>query len=439
MAILVLLQGLNLLPNYVVAKDLLVSDPLPLGEPVEEILVFYEAKTKENFWSATIQQAHRLKKEIAKLKPGQVQFTLKALSNVHERQWIRRDIERGLEPFIAKQQHIHLSYSGGTKPISVHSYMMAQTACKTSGATFTASYLDARHHQLYWDQATTGSHSQQSIAADHSMELTIKEFLALSGYEMVPGQTGSEGTEDSLQDLLLTLWKNQREQYERIQSAVKSLYYLETDYQNNVGAFKDRVEVVKSQLDWKALEPVVPYLPTLQLIQDGTYSRLLTKAGLSDDEATVKCIAGRWYAGYVRQQIAQVVEKNNPVAETPWHLSIPDTFGQSLVAKRPGQDNFELDIYFIVGYQLIGIAVTTEDSAAVSKSMGFEVIHRTQQIGGDGSVAFLVTLLPDDKRDDLQKALESDTDIGKRFQVFGQSDFETIGSKIVDAVYDAQE
>ena len=78
--------------------------------------------------------------------------------------------------------------------------------------------------------------------------------------------------------------------------------------------------------------------------------------------------------------------------------------------------------------------MTTDASRQACKSKGFEVIHRTRQIGGDGRMAFLVTMLSNMNRDNLKPELESDSDISERFQVFGESDFDTIGSKIVEAV-----
>ncbi|MGC8651581.1 MAG: DUF1887 domain-containing protein, partial [Minisyncoccia bacterium] len=65
--------------------------------------------------------------------------------------------------------------------------------------------------------------------------------------------------------------------------------------------------------------------------------------------------------------------------------------GISLKAQKRNSPNFELDIFLINGYQLIGISLTTSTRQGECKLKGFEVIHRVKQIGGDESKAILIT------------------------------------------------
>ncbi len=438
MALLVLLQGFNPLPNYVVANYLLSSDQTLLDDTVEEILVFYSEKNQVNARS-TCEFACRVKTEIEKLKPGQIKIALKPLSNINDGQKIRRDIDNGLKESIGAHQSVHLSYSGGTKSTSVHSYMAFETICKNRGLRFSTSYLDDRRHVLYWNEMREGVADGRSVGLYYKVKMTMGEFLSLHGYKNCSDKntasTDSLEIKDSLPDLMVKMWKEHREQYGIIQAEIKKVFYFsEGKYQHGVIKFNTNADQVKSELDWNAIDPVVPYLPTLQRIKDGTYHTALTGKVIKADEYNVRCIRGIWFEDYVRRQIYQAAEKLDQTVEHSWALNIPDTFGQSLKAKRTGQEKFELDVYLIVGYQLIGISVTTDASRHVCKSKGFEVIHRTRQIGGDGRMAFLVTMLSNMNRDNLKPELESDSDISERFQVFGESDFDTIGSKIVEAV-----
>jgi hypothetical protein len=61
------------------------------------------------------------------------------------------------------------------------------------------------------------------------------------------------------------------------------------------------------------------------------------------------------------------------------------------------------------GYQLTGISCTTADEKHICKSKGFEIIHRTRQIGGEEAKAILFTFLDDTRKRDLQDELLLDT------------------------------
>lgn len=437
MALLVLLQGFNPLPNYVVANYLLMSDQRLFNEPVDEILVFYSEKNLENVRS-TKDFADHVRTEIEQLKPGQVKISLRSLANINDGPTIRHDIKEGVGAALGSHGHIHLSYSGGTKSASVHSYKAIETLCNESNVRFTTSYLDDRRHLLYWDEIKAGVSAERPVSLYDKVQMTMDRFLALHGYENCsknndPSPEGSE-SENSLRDRMLELWKEHPEQYRTIQRVIKKLFYLTREYPTGVKKFQEHADRVKSDIDWNALEPVVGYLPTLQSIRDGTHRATLTRKVLKADRPNVRCICGIWFEDYVRRQMYRDAEKPDQTDGPSWVLNMPDTFGQSLVAKRTGQKEFELDVYLIVGYQLIGVSVTTEDDRSLCKNKGFEVIHRTRQIGGEGRMAFLVTMLCDANRDSLQQELRSDSDISERFQVFGESDLDTIGAKIVQAV-----
>jgi len=94
-----------------------------------------------------------------------------------------------------------------------------------------------------------------------------------------------------------------------------------------------------------------------------------------------------------------------------------------------------LDLYIIKGYQLIGISITTDHQNYICKSKGFEVIHRTRQIGGDESCAILITALNEKQVRDLADDLRVNTGTNEeRLKVFGIFDWKDIDSKILNFI-----
>lgn len=95
------------------------------------------------------------------------------------------------------------------------------------------------------------------------------------------------------------------------------------------------------------------------------------------------------------------------------------------VIKKPAWKNnldFELDVILIRGYQLFGISCTTSSVKSICKSKGFEIILRTEQIGGDESKAVLVTLAEDNTVIDLQEELGIETGSKGNILVLGKND-----------------
>lgn len=422
MAILILLQGFNPLPNYVVAKYILGHDLDLLGEHVDEIVIFYSKQTRHNI-SSTKGYAENLEKL---LQSAGVPMVLMPLTNINHGQTIHNEVQESLQRRIVERGLVHLNYTGGTKATGIHSYMTIQAMCEDSHANFTASYLDDRHHMLYWDD------NGRRIPLVNEVSLSITDFLSLHSYKPIStkGETLHESRDnmhntEALLSYMQSLWQNDPEKYRGLQSAIKTLYFVHDKYVTSVCQLQKNFDALHPQLTaiWSRLEPVEPYLLTLQKLKESSRRNELSKSLIQRDKATVDYIRGLWLEDYVRQQI-----QNAAINE----MSLtPEVFGQSLKAKRDSEKEFELDLYLIRGYQLIGISVTTDTTESLCKSKGFEIIHRTRQIGGDGRVALLVTLLSDEKRDRIQEELKSDTDISERFRVFGESDLTNIGPKII--------
>jgi len=151
---------------------------------------------------------------------------------------------------------------------------------------------------------------------------------------------------------------------------------------------------------------------------------------------TVKFLDGIWLEWYVYNEIRnELLNKGllNKGLEEGKH------FGISLEAKKENSSkspNFELDIFIINGYQLVGISITTSDKQGDCKLKGFEVIHRVRQIGGDESKAILITGMEPSRKDALQEDLSFMTGTANdKIVVFGIDDWADIGDKIYKEVF----
>jgi hypothetical protein len=84
--------------------------------------------------------------------------------------------------------------------------------------------------------------------------------------------------------------------------------------------------------------------------------------------------------------------------------------------------SFELDVIITNGYQLCPISCVTSSDEGKCKNKGFEVYHRSQQIGGDESKKILITGLKEDAKNAFKRDLET-------FFGFGESDFLVLSEK----------
>ncbi|HDH12021.1 MAG TPA: hypothetical protein ENG83_07480 [Nitrospirae bacterium] len=99
---------------------------------------------------------------------------------------------------------------------------------------------------------------------------------------------------------------------------------------------------------------------------------------------------------------------------------------QNWKIKKPGwRTDFELDVILLHGYHLTGISCTISADKKTCKMKGFEIIHRTKQIGGDEARAVLVTGSNANQKRILQQELLYDTGGERNILVLGKDDLKT--------------
>ncbi len=108
-----------------------------------------------------------------------------------------------------------------------------------------------------------------------------------------------------------------------------------------------------------------------------------------------------------------------------------------MIDKSGWSTEFQLDVILLRGYQLIGISCTTSSKKEICKNKGFEIIHRSRQIGGEEAKAILVAMVNEGLRRSLQEELELDTGgTSANILVLGKKDLkrERLSKKVKDFV-----
>jgi len=100
-------------------------------------------------------------------------------------------------------------------------------------------------------------------------------------------------------------------------------------------------------------------------------------------------------------------------------------FNNWRIVKGEAEKDFEIDIMLLYGYQLCGISITSSNEERLCKSKAFEILHRSQQMGGDEARAVLITTLSDDKVERMERDLETDVGGERQLLVLGGDDLQS--------------
>ena len=131
---------------------------------------------------------------------------------------------------------------------------------------------------------------------------------------------------------------------------------------------------------------------------------------------TLKNINGHLLEIFVAARLKENFNNTNIQVLQNWKIKKPDW----------KNNDFELDVMLIYGYQLIGISCAIGQDKQEIKRKGFEIIQRTRQIGGDEAKAVLVTSFKSLKTKTLNDELMYDTGVSRgKIIVLGYEDIKT--------------
>lgn len=388
-----MLIGTNPLPNFVVAEYFITNN----ANLKDIYLVYSEEKGSQR---GTYAETKNLQKLLS-VRHTNLKLHAIPLSDVSNAAEIRRDIRNGLLDKLPTKCSVHLNYTGGTKAMGIHIYRaIKQESEKITEKSF--SYLDARHFCIVDDENGV-------IKKDLRQEVCIefKELIGLHGFQRMEEK-------DSIHDFspeLAVFYKLIEE--ERLDEYFKS-------YKREVFLKKDKEKLIdaKSQISAElrafkaggAFLEVVSALPKAYRMFDET-GNFTEPATDNQFKYVVKFLDGTWLEEYVYQSFKKAFKSTNISMDKNWKIK-----------KSGWTTGFELDVVLMNGYQLIGISCTTSDRKDICKSKGFEIIHRTQQIGGEEAKAVVITRLEPDRKAALQDELGIDTGGKTNILVLGMED-----------------
>lgn len=396
---LVLLIGTNPLPNFVVAEYFLKKN-----KNIEKIRLVHSEKDENYFQAGTLELAKNLEKIIKARWEGKhesLQFPLKKipLSDVSSASKITANIGNMITE-LKKNKSFHFNYTGGTKSMSTHSYKdlnMVEDVEKSF------SYLDGRNFRLILD------YPDEVIADDLRKEVNIsfKELIKLHGFER-RNEDGTNPFADTLK-IFINLIENKKldEFYEENGGYDRKLFENDkgklAETEGQLKSNKEKIDKFKPN---KVFQDIIDSMPEeYRLFDDnGVY-----RWGLSNSKfektyyKTLKYIDGGWLEDYIAKILEDEFCNNTGITfNTNWEIKKPDWSDKAY---------FELDVIMVNGYQLTGMSCTTAEKKYLCKSKGFEILHRTKQIGGDEAKAVLITFMDNDTRKAVQEELLHDTGV----------------------------
>lgn len=415
---LVLLVGTNPLPNLVVADYF-----LQINKKLEKIWLIHSEKTDRQ--AGTKNQADNLEK-VLKKRWDTIHSNLKfpfekiALKDVSQSITICNDIDDEKITDSLKSGAFHFNYTGGTKTMSTHVYWKLKSSENLLEKSF--SYLDARNFQLVIDDLDS-VHIPEKDLRDH-VSLSLQELIELHGFER-KNKDKEFHFSDSLQVFQSLIENNNLKIFYGEQGYERRLF---TDKKGNLA---EKIKKLNYLEELRTYQPnnifksLVCKLPDkFKLFNDK--NEFNEKLENNKFKSVVKFLDGEWLEYHVLKTLEKALEDKNIITEQNWVIKKPE-WSKNL--------DFELDVPLIHGYQLIGISCTTSSAKSLCKSKGFEIIHRTRQIGGDEAKAALITCLDKIERDKLETELKYDTGLAMgNIKVFGLIDLkkETLIKKMTN-------
>ncbi len=424
---LILLVGTNPLPNYVVGKWFL-KQKKEGNCAVEKIWLLYTSKTEK--------YAENLKTEF---KKENITVETNKLRDEASGFKIRRDFT-DLVLKNLQNKSVHLNYTGGTKSMSVHTYIsLLKQSIESSENEFNIqasySYLNARGFNLMSDA------SEQPLTGDlrKKFDLSLGTLIGLHGMKKI---NPDDKYKSDLLDTIKEITKI---------NVIEELKFPKESTRKPVNSYKYLIDKKEDLFDCHGFSPsqktLLSKLPSNLAVysKDGIAKKSLNNENI---KYAIQFLDGKWLELYIEHIILNKIKINDVVFDaknlnTGWEIRDPK-WSEARYWDNSFMIKFELDVLLLFGYQFFGISCTTSQDRALCKSKGFEIMHRSKQIGGDESKAILITFLSNQKAkdgneitpEDLQKELETDTGGEGNILVLGSNDLRPniLAKKIEDFI-----
>ncbi|MCD4786097.1 MAG: hypothetical protein K8T10_19930 [Candidatus Eremiobacteraeota bacterium] len=442
---LVLLVGKNPLPNYVVARYF-----INYNTNLKKIFLVFSLQTAKEkiqlrkllkkYWNNKNMENINANNMEEKFEECEIKYVADP-SNIIEN--VKECILNNIKIINGVWNEIHLNYTGGTKTMSIHAReAVIKAVNKEKGYTdfkFTNkkasfSYLDSRDFKIIFDGVGKGIvkyNNTEDLRKEECLQLTPDEIFELHGQKL-------EGEESYC-------WE-------------KPLEYI---YKNFI-----EKEKLSDLLDHKdALKEIAKEYSRKKILNKILLSKIRNKDTKQKLEGLIDCVSqngflkgaekffnGCWLDGYI-EWVFRCYDKKEEKRK-PIYSEL-----RSNLKKIKENPDFEIDTIITKGYQVCGISCkTASDNTTIecrkcsssikiegdfntskAKLFGFEVYHRTKQLGGDEAKPVLITCLDTQQVNNVFASLqgitgESGSENKDRILVLGIKDLEpeTMREKIYD-------
>lgn len=371
--VLLLLVGGNPLPNYVSARL--------LAAPKAEVRLLHTRKT--------LHVAARLQEQLASARPD-LRITPYEIDRADGAQ-IEAQLARQLGDVLHRAR-VGLNYTGGTKPMAVHSVYALRQAFPD--AVF--SYLDAETLSLVLQRAQEPSRLPFVGQAQH---VSLETVLALHNYKAA--QTGEPILPGA------------------ICRAIAQVHSTQTGldaWRRWLTSLGDRSQAPELP-DLEAYPELGPVIESFETLCEGvpTPERLAQRLNCKGNQlrSCGKALVGGWLETYVFNSLPDS-ELDGTTLEK--HQGIR-AIRQAAALSPESRDPPELDVVAMIGYQLFAVSCMVSDRRPSVKEHLLEVFVRARQLGGDEARIALVSLYPETKglEDEVNQEWGSEAQI----RVFG--------------------
>jgi len=379
---LFLLVGTNPLPNYV-AVQLMAAD--------DATLYLLHSKT-------TFDIAQRLK---ASIEAARSSFqVIPREINETDGQKIERQIQAILDGILPKPppNKVGLNYTGGTKPMAVHTYRVIKQAFPQG----IFSYLDAGSLRMF---IAKEDEPTQSPFVGQELTLELDKLLELHGYKLSKTRREPEHPEFFL--ALAQIHSNPDGFHEWKGSwdvRKQSKGWLKTDRP---------LTTLPTREEYPHLEPIIGLFEE----NGGDPDQIARQLGLATLDNCYKWFDGIWLEEYTLHALKKFADE----------LGMKH-YGINLNLHRSGARDFELDIAAMYGYQLFAISCIATEVAGKAKEHLMEAFVRARQLGGDEARYGVVSCVQNPAA--LQREIEQQWDAEGKVWVFGMYDLPYLAEQV---------
>lgn len=374
--VLILLIGGNPLPNYVTAKYMLDrtrkdTEILPVPD---KVLLLYSNITKD--------YAQKIKGKMGLTGHGY-------LVNLGDNERSRKTIIEAISNKLKKLQEecsnstIHLSYTGGTKPMAVYAYSAVIDFCniykKKTNNTVTAifSYLDPKEFKLVLDESETGYPAEPDNDLRHKVKLKVEDLfdIHLMKYE-------KKGEDATFNKAVLDIKKISKEILDSFNKGKPVWPEKFFDLKQK----KFNINGIEKLNEANFFKGINKDIPSLKNFFKKDKFDLATGSPKKRFAKLVKFMSGIWLEDFIVDIIIGLKEKKEK-KEIAY-----DEIRKSVHATYKNRE-LEVDIIVMKGYQMFLFSCTADDDTENVKSKAFEAVFRAKQLGGDHATAITVSCI----------------------------------------------